>query len=92
MKFATYAALLSLNFADAAHQKTSIKELVVPQANLAEEGVNAQNVSDYTQKYNYEIDGESFTEIESMLGTPATLTEALHNMFNQIHFNERVMR
>ena len=27
-----------------------------------------------------------------MLGTPTSMTTQLHTMFNQIHFNERVMR
>lgn len=40
----------------------------------------------------HEIMPQNFAGIKGMLGTPSTLTEQLHNTFNQIHYNERVMR
>ena len=40
----------------------------------------------------YPIDDQNFNGILGMLGTPTSMTSQLHTMFNQIHFNERVMR
>jgi hypothetical protein len=52
-------------------------------------------MADFTddEKINsYSIVEENFNGILGMLGTPTSMTDQLHNMFNQIHFNERIMR
>lgn len=47
---------------------------------------------DFNSQYEYDIEDQNFNGILGMLGTPSSMTTQLHTMFNQIHFNERVMR
>jgi hypothetical protein len=64
-------------------------------AEKAAESTKAAKMADFTddEKINsYSIVEENFNGILGMLGTPTSMTDQLHNMFNQIHFNERVMR
>lgn len=42
--------------------------------------------------YQYPVQEQNFNGILGMLGTPTSMTDALHMQMNQIHFNERVMR
>ena len=83
MKFAAIALLAT---AQAARQSEAPVE-------LAEEGANAAQYDEYdTKTYQYPIESQNFNGILGMLGTPTSMTTQLHTMFNQIHFNERVMR
>ena len=93
MKFATIVALVASS--DAARimsREAEAPESATP-VELAEEGIESQDYDDYaTKTYEYQIEQQNFNGILGMLGTPTSMTTQLHTMFNQIHFNERVMR
>ena len=92
MKFAAIAALVATSNAARIMSMDAAPESATP-VELAEEGVNAGSVDDYKEKsYQYPIEQQNFNGILGMLGTPTSMTTQLHTMFNQIHFNERVMR
>ena len=98
MKFATLAALIATSDAarimsrDSAPEETTPVELAETDEAVAA-AASAQGIADYTTtQYQYPIEGQNFNGILGMLGTPTSMTTQLHTMFNQIHFNERVMR
>ena len=100
MKFSTLIALVaSANAARIMSRETKPAEPVelaeTEEAESAEASAaaDAQDLNDYdTKSYNYEIQEQNFNGIRGMLGTPTSMTTQLHTMFNQIQFNERVMR
>ena len=92
MKFATIVALVASSDAARIMSKDAAPESTTP-VELAEEGANAAQYDEYdTKTYQYPIESQNFNGILGMLGTPTSMTTQLHTMFNQIHFNERVMR
>ena len=102
MKFATLVALIATTNAtrimsrDAVPSETAPAETALAsetptgdETTPAEEG----SMDDHEMKsYQYPIEDQNFNGILGMLGTPTSMTSQLHTMFNQIHFNERVMR
>jgi hypothetical protein len=101
MKFTAVIALFLMTSAEASSMKSMLMQ--EKPAELAEEGADAKlqstakaaKMADFTddEKINsYSIVEENFNGILGMLGTPTSMTDQLHNMFNQIHFNERIMR
>ena len=102
MKFATLAALVASSNAarimarekkPAEPAPVELAETEEGESASADASAGAEGISDYDQKqYNYEIQEQNFNGIKGMLGTPTSMTTQLHTMFNQIHFNERVMR
>ena len=92
MKYsALVAAMFLMNNAEAIKMNLEETELA---AESAEAQTEAMSVEDYAGKETnlYPITDQNFNGILGMLGTPTSMTNQLHDMFNQIHFNERVMR
>ena len=80
MKFFALATILASTNAVRVAEETAPVEL-------------AESIDEYdTHTYQYPIESQNFNGILGMLGTPTSMTTQLHTMFNQIHFNERVMR
>merc|ERR1711990_806955 len=101
MKYAVLIALVGQSQAAKVMSKDSmelaeIAEADVPEYDsmeLAQAEAAAGDVADYDHKsYQYPVQEQNFNGILGMLGTPTSMTDALHMQFNQIHFNERVMR
>jgi hypothetical protein len=95
MKYTAVIALFLMSSADAVSMKNMENQ---SQTELAEESAAAEakalDMEDFAGKEEnlYPITDQNFNGILGMLGTPTSMTNQLHNMFNQIHFNERVMR
>merc|ERR1711990_1187222 len=105
MKYAVLIALVGQSQASKVMSKDSMELAEIADADVpeydtmelaqaeAEVEAAAGDVADYDHKsYQYPVQEQNFNGILGMLGTPTSMTDALHMQFNQIHFNERVMR
>ena len=96
MKYTAIIALFLASNVDAIKMKeaqtSEAEESTEAEAALQKNKKKADFDAEKKGEYDYAVEDQNFNGILGMLGTPTSMTTQLHTMFNQIHFNERVMR